>query len=148
VVFLLVVTLGLLTASPSGQGATYGAQPSVDMAFSTYLALLRNGVKDPTVGVLSPSTQQWMRSRRVTDAQQKAELSAIQSVYVTRTVRENGALAVVLFPGSAQVPPYFFRQGTAGWTIDLAIAGRIIGFDRENRWYVREKTSEFSFAFE
>jgi hypothetical protein len=148
VVSLLIITLGLFTASSPDQAATYGAQPSVDMAFATYLALLRAGVKDPTVGLLSPSTQQWMRARKVTDAQQRAELSAIQVVYATRTIRENGALAVVLFPGSAQVPPYFFRQGTSGWTIDLAIAGRIIGFDRQNRWYVREKASEFSFAFE
>ena len=147
-VAIVTVIVGFVaSASPPLQRVAYGPQPSVEIAFSTYLALLRNGVKDPTVGLLSPATQEWMRARRVTDAQQRAELSAIESVYARREVRENGALAVVTFPASQQVPPYFFRQGDTGWTIDLAAAARIIGFDRANRWYLRDKSSEFAFAF-
>jgi hypothetical protein len=144
----LLVLAGLLaTASAAPQSAAaYGPQPTADAAFAAYVSVLRNRVKDPALGVYSPATQRLMQGRPITDAQQAAELGEIDAVYASRVVREQGTLAVVTFPGSTRVPPYFFRRGDAGWTIDLASTARIIGFDRMNRWFVRDRNTEFAFG--
>jgi hypothetical protein len=143
VALCLAVMVGSLTVS----GAQYEAQASPELAFSVYVRVLRDRVKEPGLGVYSPATQEWMRARRVTDGQQRAELAEIEAAYATRAIRDNGSLAVVTFPGSTRVPPYFLRRSGAGWTMDLAATARIIGFDRNNRWYVRQKDNEFAFAF-
>jgi hypothetical protein len=44
------------------------------------------------------------------------------------------------------VPPYFLRRQANGWTIDLATASRVIGFDQLNQWYVRDTSTEFAFG--
>jgi hypothetical protein len=135
------------TGSTSAPQAGPGAQPSVDAAIAAYLDVLRTGNRNPDLGLYSPATRGWLRRRRVTDAQQRNELAALEAVYPRRSVRQNGQLAVVSFPDSRQVPPYFFRRDPQGWTIDLSSAARILGFDHLNRWFVREKDSEFAFGF-
>jgi hypothetical protein len=40
------------------------------------------------------------------------------------------------------------RRDDAGWTIDLASTARIIGFDRMNRWFVRDRNTEFAFGLQ
>ena len=127
--------------------AAYGAQASVDMAFSIYLHVLESGVKDSRLEIYSDHTQMFLDKRLVTDAQQQNELAEIQAVYDKRRIREQGSLAVIDFPGSSRVPPYFFRKAPRGWTIDLSIASRLIGFNHLNQWYIRDHNNEFSFAF-
>jgi hypothetical protein len=145
-VWLPLLLWALLQPAGAGQTSGYEAQPTVQAALATYLRILQDRVKDPRLGVYSPDTRRLLESRTISDAQQRAELAAIQAVYSQRVVRENGDLAVVSFPDSPSVPPYFFRRTPEGWTIDLAAASRVIGFDPSNRWYIRDKTSEFSFG--
>jgi len=143
----VMLALGVIVGAVTVSGAQYEAQSSPELAFSAYVRVLRDRVKAPDLGLYSPATQEWMRARRVTDGQQRAELAEIEAVYATRAIRDNGSLAVVTFPGSTRVPPYFLRRSGAGWTIDLAATARIIGFDRNNQWYVRQKDNEFAFGF-
>jgi hypothetical protein len=127
--------------------ASFGPQPSADAAFAAYLRVLEDGIRDADLGLYSPETRKLLRARRITEQQRTNELAAIRAVYPTRVVVEQGALAVIKFPGSTLVPPYFFRHEPGGWTIDLAVANGIIGFDQLNRWYVRNARSEFAFGF-
>jgi hypothetical protein len=84
--------------------------------------------------------------RRITDRQQRSELAAIQAVNARRLLTERGDLAVIRFVDAPWVPPYFFRGQPGGWTIDLAATSHVIGFDRSNRWYVRDPNTEFAFG--
>jgi hypothetical protein len=137
----------LLAQPDTAQAAdSYPAQPTVEAALGTYLRVLQNRVKDPSLGIYSAATRELLRGRPVSDAQQRAEFAAIQRVQDGRLVREEGIRAVISFPASRQVPPYFFRRESGGWTIDLATASRVIGFDQSNEWYVRNPDNEFAFG--
>lgn len=144
---LMLLLLAVLTAEDIQLAALqYGPQASVDAAFSTYVRLLENHVADPHLGIYSPETQKFLESRRITEAQQRNELTEIQAVYSRRTIMEAGDLAVMRFSGSTRVPPYFFRKRATGWTIDLSATSRVIGFDQSNQWYVRDPRNEFAFG--
>jgi hypothetical protein len=132
---------------PAVASGDYGPQPSADAAFSEYLLVLENRVRNPSLGLYSEETQTLLRTRLITEAQQGNELSEIRAVYETRSVKERGDFAVIQFSGSRRVPPYFFRKRGDAWTIDLSAASRLIGFDHLNQWCIRDKNSEFSFAF-
>ena len=131
----------------SAQAGDYGPQASIEAAFSTYLRILEQQVKDPQLGLYSPETRRLLGARPMTGQQQRRERAEIQAVYARRVVTERGDLGVIRFADAPRVPPYFFRRGPAGWTIDLAAASRTIGFDRSDRWYVRDPNSEFAFGF-
>ena len=141
--------LGAAESSPAvarqqADAQSYGPQPSVEAAFSTYLRILENRIREPRLGIYSEDTQDFLETRLVTTAQQTNELAEIRAMYARRIVRENGNLAVIRFPESTRVPPYFFRKQDTGWTIDLAVMMRVIGFDTLNQWYLRDEKSEFS----
>jgi uncharacterized protein len=123
-----------------------GPQSSVEAAFLVYVEILEQRVKDPHLGIYSPETQDFLEKQLLTDAQQRNELAEIRAVLDRRTVVEDGDLALLSFPGSRRVPPYFFRKRGAGWMIDLSAMQRVIGFDQVNQWYVRDPHSEFSFG--
>lgn len=147
-VMVPVQALLFVMSIPALQMAAYGPQPTPDAALAAYVQVLRNRVKDPDLGLYSAATQRLLQGRRMTDAQQRAELSAIEPAYDNRLVRESGALAVICFPGRDTVPPYFFRSIDGRWTIDLAVMSRAIGFDRANRWYPRARDPEFAFGLD
>lgn len=135
--FLWALSAGTLAVE------SYNSQPSVDAAFATYLRVLQNRVKEPRLAIYSAETRKLLAALTTTDAQQASELREIEAVYSSRVTRESGDLAVLLFPGSKRVPPYFFRREGAGWTIDLSVMRRVIGFDNRNQWYVRDRNSEY-----
>jgi uncharacterized protein len=148
VVIVQVLTILLTMRMPPPQVASYGPQPTPDAAFAAYMEVLRNRVKDPNLGLYSAATQRLLQGRRMTDAQQRAELSAIETAFGSRIVRESALLAVICFPGRDTVPPYFLRSTDGRWTIDLAVMSRAIGFDRANRWYPRARDPEFAFGLD
>lgn len=133
-------------ATAQDTSGRFGAQPSAAAAFETYLAVLAAGNRSPQLGIYASETRRMLSQRIVTPAQQRNELAAIRAVESSRTMTVDGSLAVIRFPASREVPPYFLRREADGWTIDLAAAARIIGFDQLNRWYVRDPKSEFAFG--
>src|SRR5512145_1844386 len=109
--FLWTLSAGTLAVE------SYNSQPSVDAAFATYLRVLQNRIKEPRLAIYSAETRKLLAAMTITDAQQASELREIEAVYSSRVVRESGDLAVLLFPGSKRVPPYFFRREGSAWTI-------------------------------
>jgi hypothetical protein len=138
--------LGVVPLAAQRSSSGFGPQVSPEAAFGAYLRVLEQGVRNPDLGLYTPATRDLLRARVVSRAQQRNELAAIRAVYGTRTVREQGDLAVIRFD-SRQVPPYFLRRQQDGWTIDLAAASRAIRFDQRNQWFIDDKTTEFAFGF-
>jgi hypothetical protein len=133
-------------AGAASRGPLRRAVDGRGAAFAVYLNVLRTRDRRADLGIYSKATTDWLRARPVTVAQQRNELAAIEAVYATRTVREQGGLAVISFRNAPLVPPYLLRREGTGWTIDLASAGRAFGFDHLNRWFVRDKNTEYAFG--
>jgi hypothetical protein len=137
---------GVVPLAAQRSASDFGPQSSPEAAFAAYLRVLEEGVRSPDLGLYTPATRDLLRARVVTRTQQRNELAAIRTVHGTRTVRQQGDLAVIRFD-SRQVPPYFLRRQRDGWTLDLAAASRVIRFDQRNQWFIDDRTTEFAFGF-
>lgn len=137
---------GRTTTPDSGQ--TYGAQPSPAAVLATYLEILGRRDASFDLDLYTPETRGLLASRLVTRAQLDNELRRLDSVVKSARYVRSDSLAVAMFDGSRDVPPYFFRRGSDGWRLDLATPANSIRFDLQNRWFFTESTGAYSFAFE
>jgi hypothetical protein len=143
----IVAPMSIALVSLLASQGSYGAQSSPEGALAVYREVLRNRVKTADLGIYSAETRTWLATRRVTDAQQRAELAALEAAWPSQHVRSDGrSLAIVCFPGRAESPPYFMRRNESGWVIDLSVMARIVGFDPSNRWFIRAPGSEYAFG--
>lgn len=137
----------LLLASCSGSSPDDQPGASPSEAFETYRALLDARTLDAESAILTPDSRALLQ-RGYSGSQQSREASVLAGVIdLARTVT-NGDRAVIWFPGSDEASPYFLREGTEGWQVDLASMARYIGFDSQNKWYFRSTGHPYSFAFE
>lgn len=126
----------------------FAAADTPEKTLRRYLKVLQGHIKDPDLGLFTPSTREFFQNWLVTDAQQDNELRELQGVIDQgKTVVADG-LAVLRFPiDKRRNSPYLLRRGKKGWMLDFAAMSRLIGFNHRNQWFFRSTGHEFMFAF-
>jgi len=126
----------------------FAAADTPEKTLRRYLKVLQGHIKDPDLGLFTPSTREFFQNWLVTDAQQDNELRELQGVIDQgKTVVADG-LAVLRFPiDKRRNSPYLLRRGEKGWMLDFAAMSRLIGFNHRNQWFFRSTGHEFMFAF-
>ncbi len=127
---------------------SFAAADTPEKTLRRYLKVLQGHIKDPDLGLFTPSTREFFHNWLVTDAQQDNELRELQGVIDQgKTVVADG-LAVLSFPiDKRHNSPYLLRRGENGWMLDFAAMSRLIGFNHRNQWFFRSTGHEFMFAF-
>jgi uncharacterized protein len=126
----------------------FAAADTPEKTLRRYLKVLQGHIKDPDLGLFTPSSREFFQNWLVTDAQQDNELRELQGVIDQGKTVVAGGLAVLRFPiDKRRNSPYLLRRGEKGWMLDFAAMSRLIGFNHRNQWFFRSTGHEFMFAF-
>jgi uncharacterized protein len=126
----------------------YQAQPSVLDTLDKYIEVLRLHIKDPNLGIYTPDTRKFFSNWVVTDAQQDNELRVIHRAISTSEIFTKDNLAVIRFSYDLrQASPFFLEKGSRGWMLDFASMSKLIGFNHENQWHLRQRNHKYMFGF-
>ena len=143
-VYLALLGLSLTACGGSAMGDRAGETP--EAAFDTYRALLAAGELAAESQVLTTQSGDLLR-RGYSTGQQRNEASALDRAGPPQVaVREDRA--VIRFQASASVSPYFLRNSSLGWQVDLASMASSIVFDRQNHWRFSSTSHPYMFAFQ
>ena len=126
----------------------FGPQPTPGDAWMRFLEINRRLIKDATLGLYDESTQIHLRKRPITDGGQK-HLANLYEGH-SPTIRQQGDLAVVLFPDDLDhlLAPWFFHRGAEGWQLDGSILPNAIGYNHRNQWRMKNLDHAYMFAFD
>lgn len=126
--------------------ARYGAQPTPDAAWRTFLEVNRRRIKDPDLGIYGPNARDLLR-RGTSNASQ----DHIARLYAgtTPSVRTRADRAAIVFTDDPDhlLAPWFFRQGPGGWHLDGSMYPDVIGYNHLNQWRFRKRDHPYAFAF-
>ncbi len=123
------------------------AQASPAEALAAYLEVLSRDDPSPNHSVYSSNTRQFLSDRVVTRAQLRNEHRLLSGAISSARFVQVDTLAVALFDGRSDVPPYFLVRSAEGWMLDLATSSRAIRFDLKNNWFYTGDAGHYGFAF-
>lgn len=123
------------------------AQASPAEALAAYLQILARDDRSTGHSVYTPATREFLSSRVITRAQIRNEHRLLSGAISDARFLEADSLAVAIFDGRLDVPPYFLIRSNEGWMLDLVTSSRAIRFDLKNNWFYTGDAGPYEFAF-